>query len=153
MAATIGRVSDSSIIDSSDSPISLATGNVDREAGSTIMGCGKARTESFEVAIPKNESNDTDSATAGFKDQDSRRTRRDRDEKDPHSRDTSCPLPFNRTEPSCRIYLWLKVKNCQSLFACGIYTKWISIYYSQLHKKYGDDDGTNCTSRQSMTNN
>lgn len=67
MAATIGSVSDSSMIDSSDSPISLATGNVDREAGSRMKGCGKARTESFEVAIPENGSNDTDSATAGPK--------------------------------------------------------------------------------------
>lgn len=54
MAATIGRASDSSMIDSIDSPISLATGNVDREAGSRMMGCGKARTESFEVAISEN---------------------------------------------------------------------------------------------------
>lgn len=67
MAATIGRVSDSSMIDSSDSPISLDTGNVDREAGSRMMGCGKARTESFEVAITENGSNDRDSATAGPK--------------------------------------------------------------------------------------
>lgn len=65
MAATIGRVSDSSMIDSSDSPISLATGNVDREAGSRMMGCGKARTESFEDAITENGSNDRECTTAG----------------------------------------------------------------------------------------
>ena len=70
MAATIGRVSDSSMIDSSDSPISLATGNVDREAGSRMMGCGKARTGSFDVAITEiaeNGSNDRYSATASPK--------------------------------------------------------------------------------------
>jgi hypothetical protein len=54
MAATTGKVSDSSMIDSSVSPISLDTGNVNREAGSRMIGCGKARTESLEVAITEN---------------------------------------------------------------------------------------------------
>lgn len=53
MAATMGRASDSSIIDSSVSPISLDTGNVDLEAGSRMRGWGKARTGSLEVVIAK----------------------------------------------------------------------------------------------------
>lgn len=50
-AATIGSVSDSSMTDSSASPISLDTGNVDLEAGNRMIGCGKATIESLEVVI------------------------------------------------------------------------------------------------------
>lgn len=50
-AATIGRASDSSMIDSSVSPISLDTGNVDLAAGRRMRGWDKARTESLEVVI------------------------------------------------------------------------------------------------------
>lgn len=44
-----GKVSDSSMRDSSASPISLDTGMVNREAGKRMRGCGSAIIGSLEL--------------------------------------------------------------------------------------------------------